>query len=680
MRLGSSNALQLKLAFLQVYIIEQALHEVGTVPLTVVGRPAPSATMEMHYFFDTGRYPHGVAHIAQRFEAIIIGLISSEIDPEVSVVSQIPLCDPSERSKLLVEWNSTDETFPTAATPELIAQMAKTTPDAVALVAFDDEQVTYAELDRRAGQLASFLAKVGVLHNQVVAVCMDRSVELLVSMLAIFKVGATYLPVDPAYPDARKSFILSDSKAQLLMTKSGIQLLTSSTDAALPLTIVSLTNLQLAPLAPMATPANSNKLPAYMTYTSGSTGTPKGVLLGHEGLTARLSWLRNYLPFDSLDSFLCTISIAFDPAMYELLTPLIVGGKVVLAHTDKAADAEYLANLIETSQGTSINFVPTLLSVFMQRSKDSHLQCLRHVICGGEPLPPAIRDTLVSLGWGNLFNAYGPTEVTQISTMHRCQTNEEEDLSHASLPIGKPVGNLKAYLCNKHMQTVPVGVAGELFLSGVGLAHSYLGRPSLTADRFIPNPFGDGSRYYRTGDLCVYDKHGHLTFLGRVDRQVKVRGYRIELGEVESAVLAYPNIKEVAVVVKSLSGTKQLVCYFAPTTVSTSASSATTEDSQGSASLIRELKEHMKSSVPSYMVPAYFVYFAALPRSRNGKVDFDALPIPTATRDETTDYVAPRSAIESKLVNIWKEVRLPQFLLQIPFSLRTNSTLDFERS
>jgi amino acid adenylation domain-containing protein len=638
----SANMLKPNLPDLVFDVVGVEIQELGNFPLSIVGTFSPeTGQMELAYFYDTGRYSDSaIERLSQQFNDLLFSM--AECDPDNTLVSQVPAFDRAQRELILLEWTDTFADFPSdRMVHQLVEDQATLTPDAVAIV-IDDDNVTYGELNSRANQVAHWLRVVGVEYGNVVAVSLERSTELLVCLLGIQKAGAVYVPIDPAYPEGRQNYIIKDSNASLIITNHRLG---SGKPFAIPAVHIDIlwerisalesSNLDLEMMPQMS---------SYMIYTSGTTGLPKGVIMPHEGLVCRLAWLKSYMMLTDFQVLLQTISVSFDPSIYELLSPLVSGSRVVLADPTRQGDVDYLANTIEMYCVNIVENVPTLLGAFLQRTQ-SDVSCLQTVISGGEALSSQIRDMFYArLGHQTtLYNAYGPTEVCMIATINDCAARGDR----AFCSIGRPLSNVQAYVLSPHMELLPVGAPGELFLGGVGLAHGYLGQASLTADRFIPNPFGtDGSRIYRTGDLVSLADDGSIDFIGRVDLQVKVRGYRIELAEIEATLSRHPALIESVVVVKNISDSKQLICYYI------------TNDETIHA---RALRQFLKDQLPSYMVPSQFVKLGSIPRTSNGKVDAHALPNPTVSRpDLDTAYAPPRNEVESTLANIWKEVlRVP---------------------
>jgi amino acid adenylation domain-containing protein len=525
-----------------------------------------------------------------------------------------------------------------ACAHQLFEAEAARAPDAVA-VAHDFGQITYSELNARANRLAHHLRAHGVGPEVVVGLCLQRSVDLVAGVLAIHKAGGAYLPLDPSYPPERLAFMLDQADARAVLSEQRLA-------AALPLCEVPviLVDAHAADLAARADtdPASgvSPQNAAYVIYTSGSTGEPKGVVIPHEGVHDHLRSRREDGGYTSADRVLLSFSITFDPSVWELFAPLVVGGRLVLAPPAGQLDPGQLARLLRAHRVTAFQVVPPVLATLLEDHRLGELTSLRHVYCGGETLPPAVRDRFLRVCAATLHNIWGATEATIGSTDWICSQQAERDF----VPIGRPNLNTQVHVLDQRLEPAPTGVPGELYIGGTGLARGYLARPGITAERFIPDPFATapGARLYRTGDLGRYVGDGAIEYLGRIDLQVKIRGFRVEPGEVEAALNAQPAVRTAAVLVDTApSGEKRLVAYVA-----------------GALSLSAgDLREFLRQRLPHFMMPAAFVMLDALPLTANGKVDRTALPRPAAERpDLPTAYVPPQGPVEQALAGMWCEV------------------------
>ena len=539
-----------------------------------------------------------------------------------------------ERRRILVEFNRTDRDFLRERTlHELFEAQAARTPDSPA-VYFGNQMVTYRELSARANRLARRLSKLGVGPETLVGVCLDRSLEMLISLLATLKAGGAYVPLDPGYPAERLAFMVQDSEAAVVITQEsfrprlGSRRLLVLDDESERLSIAS----EDAEDPPrLSSPDNL----AYVLYTSGSTGRPKGVALEHRSAVAFVEWALSVFGPQDLAGVLASTSISFDLSVFEIFTPLACGGSIVLG-----ADALSLPELPERERVTLINTVPSAMEELVRSG--GLPPAVRVVNLAGEPL----RSELVARIYDgrlieSVYNLYGPTEATTYSTFVRIPRG-----ATGPMTIGRPIANTRVYVLDPARQPVPVGVAGELYIGGAGLARGYLKQPELTAQRFVPDPFSEAtdSRLYRTGDLARYREDGQIEFLGRLDHQVKVRGFRVELGEIETSLLGHPGVLEaVAVAREDAPGDQRLVAYVV-------SDPAATSDPE-------TLRNRLRSRLPAFMVPSDFVVLGSMPRTPNGKIDRARLPPPDGTRPEReASYEAPRNPIEQALAALWEEL------------------------
>ncbi|MCP4662342.1 MAG: amino acid adenylation domain-containing protein, partial [bacterium] len=561
--------------------------------------------------YNTDLFDAGTAtRLLDHYRRLLEGVVAAPERP----LSELSLLSPGERHQLLGEWNDTAVAFgPERRLHELVEARVAAVPDAIA-VAQGDERVSYAELNRRANQLAHYLrsraAGAGA-PELLVGICLDRSVEMVVGLLGILKAGGAYVPLDPTYPEDRLTYMLEDSRASILLTREGLA--DHLGQASLPCEIVRV-DVDRAAIGrcsaanPVSGVAAEN--PAYVLYTSGSTGRPKGVVIAHRAIVNHMRWMQADLPLAESDRVLQKTPFSFDASVWEFWAPLLAGAQLILARGDEPRDPALLAAALEARRVTILQAVPSLLQLLTDQPRFAECAHLRRVFCGGEPLGGALRDRYYAVGLSaDLYNLYGPTEATvEVS----CARSSRED-SRPAVPIGRPIANLRIYLLDEDLRPVPLGAAGKLHLGGPGLARGYLNQPRLTAERFIPNPLTGvpGSRLYDTGDLARHLPDGNVDFLGRGDHQVKVRGFRIELGEIETVLAAYPGIRESVVVVRDpgrQAGDRELVAYLV-----------------GEAVDVKELRAFLSERLPSYMVPAALGFLAALPRLPNGKVDRAAL-------------------------------------------------------
>ncbi len=578
-----------------------------------------------------------VARLARHFRNVLESVVT---DPGRRL-SRLPLLRASERQRLLVDWNATEAMFPeTARLHHLVDAQAARTPEAVAVV-FGDQRLTYRELDRRANQLARRLRSLGVGRDTPVAICAERSVEMVVGVLGILKAAGAYVPLDPADPGSRLAAILADTKAPLLLT---LERLAPRLPEHEGLTLMLDAEWESIGGEPALDPevAGDCEDLAYVIYTSGSTGTPKGVMVSHRAIVNHLHWRQSAFPMDESDAFLQKASLAFDISVWEIFAPLIAGARLVLAGPGAEKDPGELVRLIREQRITTAHFGPAMLQAFLDEPAVAQCESLRRVFCGGEPLPVALAEQFFSRLRAELYHQYGPTEACVDATVWSCLPGE----GRAVVPIGRPIANTQIYIVDGQLEPVPIGVPGELCIGGVGLARGYLNRADQTAERFITSPFHEaaGTRLYRTGDVARYRLDGTIEFLGRLDHQVKLRGFRIELGEVEAVLTQHPAVRDaVAVVRDDPPGDRRLVAYL------------TSRD--GHAVSPADLRNFVKERLPDYMVPSTFVILDALPLTTTGKVDRRALPAPPRTREQDAQaIVMPRTALEESIAGIWREV------------------------
>ncbi|MDB4951688.1 MAG: non-ribosomal peptide synthetase [Gemmatimonadetes bacterium] len=549
-------------------------------------------------------------------------------------LADVQLLSAEERGLLLGAWNDTARAFPTGLRAhDLFEAQAAAAPHAPALV-FGPDTLTYGELDRAANQLAHHLVSVGVGPEARVAVCMERTPEMIVALLAVWKAGGAYVPVDPAYPADRIAYMLADSGAAVVLTQARVAAGLPPTDAHVVAVDAEAERIG-AESAESPRTAGVAENAAYAIYTSGSTGKPKGVVVEHRSVVTLLHWLREVIGDDERACVLASTSIAFDVSVAEIFDTLCWGGKLVLV--------ENALSLAELGEDAGIRLAVMVPSAARELARMRAIpSTLRAFNLAGEALPPSLARTLYALpGVEAVRNLYGPTEDTVYST------GATVERGAGKVHIGRPAANAQAYVLDGALRPVPVGVPGELCLAGDGVARGYLNRPALTAERFVPNPFGAaGSRMYRGGDLARALPDGTLEYLGRLDHQVKVRGFRIETGEVEAALATHPALNDALVVAREMGdGDRRLVAYVVA--------------KEGASVDTAELRAHVKATLPDHMVPSAFVALDAIPRTPNGKVDRANLPAPGP--DAGTPHVAPRTATEQALASIWRDVlRVPR--------------------
>ena len=578
-----------------------------------------------------------IQRLAERFQILLKAVVA---DPETPIAS-LPLLSAAEENQLVVGLNETAETFPQAAClHQIFEDQVEQTPEATA-VSFEGRTLSYAELNRRANQLAHRLIKLGVGPEVLVAICMERSLDLPIALLAVLKAGGAYLPLDPAYPRERLAFILEETRAPVILTQGvvaenlsfdGVQVINLDRDA----NTLATENIE----NPRSEVTGENL--CYVIYTSGSTGQPKGAMLHHRGVRNRLLWGITDYKLGLGDVVLHKTPLTFDVSVWELFAPLLSGACLLIARPGGHQDTAYQLELMTREKVTHVDYVPTMLEVLLESDGLDHCDNLKIVTAAGEALTRELRDRFYSQTNAKLYNLYGPTEASLAVTYWVCEPDGKERV----IPIGRPMSNARIYILDKHLQPVPIGVAGELHIGGKAPGRGYLKRPDLTADKFIPDAFSEnaGERLYKTGDLARYRSDGAIEFLGRLDHQVKIRGMRMELGEVEAALCQHPDVREAVILAQEITaGNKSLVAY-----VVSKQEPLPTGD---------ELRNYLRERLPEYMVPAAFVILTELPLLSNGKLNRKALPNPEELFAEPeAAYVAPESDVEQTIATIWQEV------------------------
>jgi amino acid adenylation domain-containing protein len=583
--------------------------------------------------YDPARVDESAVH---RFRGHLLCLLAGAVAEPDRPLSRLPLLTPGETARLRA-WNATAVAYPTDATvPELIGRQAARTPDATA-VTYEGVGMSYRELDWRANQLAHHLRSLGVGPETTVAVCLERSFDLVVALLAVLKSGGVYLPLEPSYPVERLAFMVSDATSPVLLTHSDLAGRVPGSAA----TVVRLdTDWPAVAAAPGTTPVPvvDGSHTAYLIYTSGSTGRPKGVPNTHAGLRNRMLWVQDTYQLTADDAVVQKTPYGFDVSLGEFLWPLMNGARLVMARPGGHRDPGYLEDLVRAEHVTVVHFVPSMLRAFLDSADLRACPSLRQVVCSGEALPAELVRRFFATGTSAaLDNLYGPTETAIEVTRWACTPHDDP------VPIGRPVPNTTTHVLDRHGNQMPVGVAGELCLGGIQVARGYLNRPELTRASFVPDPFGPpGARMYRTGDLARWRADGALEYLGRRDHQVKLRGVRIELGEIEATLRAQPDIADAAVLVRTgPSGDEALIGYLV-------------RHGPGGD---RDLRARLRSRLPEHMVPDRYVTLDALPLSPNGKLDRAALAaVPVPVDGDRPAYRAARTPLERRLAEIWAEV------------------------
>ncbi|MBO1055966.1 MAG: amino acid adenylation domain-containing protein [Dolichospermum sp. JUN01] len=588
--------------------------------------------------FDTGTIERMTGHF--------VTLLSSIVANPFERISQLPLLTEVEQQQLLIEWNDTQVDYPQdKCIHQLFEEQCLRTPDAVAVV-FENQQLTYDELNCRANQLAHYLRSHGVGADVLVGLCVERSLEMIVGILGILKAGGAYVPLDPEYPQKRIQFMLKDSGTSVLLTQSFLLDQLPIAEQQNPCQVICLDQESFSSeLTDNPSPQSTSNNLAYVIYTSGSTGRPKGVMIEHQALVnLSLAWCKTF-QVQSQSRLLQFGSFSFDLSAAEIATTFVSGACLYLPNIETLLPSQVLVDFLADHKISHSFLSPSALSVLPQAT----LPDLQYLSVGGEASSAELVER-----WGTgrrFFNAYGPTESTVAATIAICQPNGRKP------PIGRPIANAQIYILDSHLQPVPIGVPGELHIGGAGLARGYLNRPELTQEKFIPNPFDNSkfkrpyrnakdvqnSKLYKTGDLARYLPDGNIEYLGRIDNQVKIRGFRIELGEIEAVLSQLGDVQASCVIVREdITGDKRLVGYIVPQKEVTPT--------------VSELRQFLKAKLPEYMVPNAFVILDSLPLTPNGKIDHRALPAPDLHREFKHKYVAPRTPVEEMLAQIWAQV------------------------
>jgi amino acid adenylation domain-containing protein len=571
----------------------------------------------------------------ERMVGHFLALLEAALNQASAPVGHLPLMPALERQQLLFDWNATQRDYPRdACIHELFEAQVERTPDAVALV-HDQQRLTYRELNDRANQLAHHLAESGVGPGDVVGVCLQRTPALISSLLAVLKTGAAYVPLDPAYPAERLAFMLNDAQAVRVLSDAASRDLVRH--AEVPITWCdNAPEWATQPTHNLGLRARPSDL-AYLIYTSGSTGQPKGVAIEHRSTAVLLHWARETFTAAQRAGMLASTSVCFDLSVFEIFVPLAWGGRILLV--DNVLQLPQLMNtLLDKAELSFINTVPSAMEQLVRLGQVP--ASVQVVGLAGEPLPNALAQSVYRAGVGSVFNLYGPSEDTTYSTFTRVEEGRD-----APITIGRPVANTRLYILDTQLQPVPIGVAGELYIGGEGLARGYFNRPELTAASFVPDPFVPGTKMYKTGDLVRWRSDGQVVYLGRIDHQVKLRGYRIELGEIEAQLRRCAGVQDAAVLVREdARGDKRLVAYYC------------TNDAAQALDVAR-LKVQLTKHLPNHMVPSAYVALEAMPLTPNGKLDRPALPAPDASAVvSATQFVAPSTPMEERVATVWRDL------------------------
>jgi amino acid adenylation domain-containing protein len=603
-------------------------------PLSLIVAPLVQLQLQINSdrnCFDTATITRMLGHLKTLLEGMVA-------NPEQQL-KDVPLLTQTERHLCLVEWNNTQTEYPSnLCIHQLFEAHVEKTPDAIA-VEFAAQKLTYWELNQRANQLAHYLQELGVGTEVLVGICVERSLEMIIGLLAILKAGGAYLPLDPAHPQERLAYILQDAEVSILLTQQKLLAILPTTAAQTICLDTDWENITQQSQNNPLNQATANNL-AYVIYTSGSTGKPKGVQIPHRGVVNFLNSMLVSVDMTQQDTLLSVTTITFDIAALELFLPLIVGARTVVVSREVASDGVQLAASIAKYGTTLMQATPATWRMLLVAGWQGNKQL--KILCGGEPLSTELANELQQR-CACLWNVYGPTETTIWSTIY--QVNQIGD-RFTTVPIGRPIANTQIYILDAQLRLVPMGVPGELYIGGIGLARGYFNRPELTSERFILNSFSvrAETRLYKTGDLARYQPDGNIVYLGRIDNQVKLRGFRIELGEIEAILSEMPAVREAAVILREdIPSEKRIIAYVVAKRQEAIATS--------------ELRRCLAKKLPEYMVPSVFVQLPTMPLTPNGKLDRRALPAPDIVRPKLDEaYVAPSTTQEKALVDIWAQV------------------------
>jgi amino acid adenylation domain-containing protein len=623
--------------------------------------------LELRFTYNTALFEAAtIARMGGRLKNLLRGVVAN---PEARI-EELPLLSEAEREHLLYELNRTGVEYPrNLCVHELFEAQVQCTPDAVAL-AYEGEQLSYSELNQQANRLAHYLRSThSVRPDTLVGLFLERSPQAVIGILGILKAGAGYVPLEPGYPQERLDYMLADSHPAVLLTQDSVAERVASSiipRLRLDVDIDVLRRYSSDNPSRQAVGLETRHL-AYVMYTSGSSGRPKGAMNEHAGVVNRLLWAQQAYGIGRGERILQKTSLSFDVSVWEVLLPLLSGGRVVVARAGGHMDPQYLVDLLEREQVTMVHFVPSMLQVFLEHvehveqgrrrvehggnevEKERWWRYLRRVLCSGEALPYGVQQQFrTSLPGVELHNLYGPTEAAIDVTAWRC----EEEAHGGVVPIGRPIANTQIYILDEQGELVGMGVTGEIYIGGAGVGRGYWERAEMTAERFVSEPFSgaEGGRMYRSGDVGRWLEDGTIEYLGRLDDQVKIRGFRIELGEIEQQLSALTEVRSCVVLAREdVPGEKRLVAYVLPRDYQQA------EAVEKKSQRVSCYREELSARLPDYMVPTVFVLLEALPLTANGKVDRKALPAPDAGV-LGGEYVAPETEAERTLVQIWAEL------------------------
>lgn len=603
-------------------------------PLTALVMPGPPLWVRLSY--NRALLPDETCRRMMEYFQLLLRAAAQDLNQRID---DLPSLTAGE-ARALAEWNATRVAYPLdQCLHERISEQADRHPNR-AILFFEEETLSYRELETRANRLARHLREQGVEREDLVGVFQERSFDLVVSLLAILKAGAAYVPLDPEYPRQRIEFMIEDAGLRATITTERLRAnLPAGSARVIEVDRIrrELESLPDTPLPITVAPENA----AYMIYTSGSTGRPKGAVNSHRAICNRLLWMQDALPIDDRDRVLQKTPFSFDVSVWEFFWPLLTGSPMVLAKPGGHQDPIYLAELIARQKVTTLHFVPSMLRLFLEAPNLHRCASLRQVVCSGEALPADTVARFREVMTARLHNLYGPTEAAVDVTWWPAP---EAGNGTGVIPIGKPIANIEMRVLDGELRQAPIGVAGELYISGTGLARGYHGRPGLTAERFLPNPLAatPGGRMYRTGDSARYLPEGNIEYLGRLDDQIKIRGFRVELGEIRAVINQHPDVRDSVVTTHGdRSESLRLAAYCVP--------------EAGAQPGVEEIRAWMAAELPEYMTPSAVILLDKIPLLPNGKVDRKSLPAPQPASRATTP-AGPASRLEKRIAEVWKSV------------------------
>lgn len=588
---------------------------------------APSKNVVITFSYNSAKYhENSIKKVASHLKRAIESIIEN---PEIKI-KQIDIISDKEKEKILDQFNNTKSTYKKDKTfHQLFEEQVEKTPDNIAVV-FENNRITYKDLNNKANKVAKVLREKGVKSDEIVALMVERSIEMIVGIIGILKAGGAYLPIDPNFPESRKNDILDDSKTKFMLTQKNIKNeIGFEKDILYIEDILSKKNDEIK----CENLKNINDIQdlAYVIYTSGSTGKPKGVMIEHKNIVGYINAFCQEFNINQEDKVLQQSTYCFDAFVDEVYHPLVKGGQIVIVKKEDVIDINKLNKVIEDNKISIISCAPLLLNELNKKGIPNNVKL---IICGGDVLKYEhinnISDEV------EVYNVYGPTEATVCATYYKCEKTPNQ-----SIPIGKPIANYKAYILDENNEILPIGIPGQLCISGIGVARGYLNKMELTNEKFIDNPFEKGEKLYKTGDLAKWLPDGNIEFIGRIDSQVKIRGFRIEIGEIESQLVKHKEIREALVLAKDDENNNKYLCAYIITVKKIS---------------IKQLREYLSKSLPYYMIPQFFIQLEKMPETSNGKIDKKVLPEPEGTINTGVEYLPPTNEIEIKLVEVYEEV------------------------